>query len=1301
MVFLSIIAVMVLWVLPAFADVDPGELQGYDFCGGYPCPSWVNLTRGDMFFADGNDVYIIANISCANPPGENICNSSMTVDADFSQIGGSDVQPGVFKQNGTDASWAIFEFNDTVDFTSLSVEQIQPNNITMNATIFNTTSDSYETYDLPSFFAPVLLVNMSTFGCPSEGQPGVFFPEVPGWNASNSSPVFSPIQAVGCTQNVSLCSYMDTYGPGTWNGTHWLVCAPNFGGSTTNFTEIADAGNFSAIQNFTIEVPGKAKIIFQTNVSFDSQQESQAIMEFAMKSVMGGGRVGINDTEFCGDSCGQPDKPNLNLSARLTIYNVSGQLGITGNPQIIRMGYDGSNPQSCPPSICSDIIWDGENLTFTVSSFSSYQATDGINVSLVSPGNTNWTNNRTINFNYMPVWNDSMTMSNCTLFGNFTGSWEANETNSTPLSNGATNIISNTVNDDVAYLWNVECYDNTGLGDTGTTNYTVMVDSIAPTWSNQSYNTTPNYSSSTPSYFNISWSDANGISKVILVGNWSGGQEYEMNNLGGDVYGFNITLPAGIYYWLSYANDSSNYTNTSNGWAFIIGQASNPVSLYFNGTQNLNKTYTYPEAVNATGTSTVLTPSLYRDGASVGTDEQVLLGNGTYAYKINATGNANYSDNVTGLTYYALVNMGMPSTILEWNESTPVDFGFIINFTSYSSDTTLATTFYANYSGVLANISPATTGLNTNITDTSNLGLGVYQVAANTTGNANYSDNSTLETIVFTVSDISSPTWSVNQSSNPTNYSSTLSTFNVTWNDNTDISDVLITIRNSTGVLINNASMTNDTFNGSIYNYSIILPADTYNWTAYANDTSGTWNATDTWIFTISQANNPVSLYFNGTENANKTYTYPAAINATATSGGTVYLYRNGTHIANGTSPQAENILLGNNTYPYKVNATGNANYTSNSTGLTYYASVNKGTLVLMINATPSTSVTYPAETTVTGTENNINDTNVTYRLWRDATLVDNTTPYQEVTTLGGGTYVYRFNTTGNGNWTADPVGVTLTMTVAGAAFTPGGGSGTVPIPTKMTRTPGKVNITVPSISAGRTLNITIQKTEDIAFRKLSVTMINTASKIGIIITKLSRMPSTISHDIEGKVYHYINVEKDNITDADINRTIIRLAVNNTWLSDNNINSLNISLYRWEDTNWNELPTYYSFNDSFEYYYEAISPGFSVFAIGESGSAPEIEETACSESWSCTEWSECSNTTQTRTCTDSNSCGTTASKPTETQECGTVEADITVEELPTATIVAVALLIVIVIAVLLFLKSRGKITVGSPKEDYY
>ena len=41
----------------------------------------------------------------------------------------------------------------------------------------------------------------------------------------------------------------------------------------------------------------------------------------------------------------------------------------------------------------------------------------------------------------------------------------------------------------------------------------------------------------------------------------------------------------------------------------------------------------------------------------------------------------------------------------------------------------------------------------------------------------------------------------------------------------------------------------------------------------------------------------------------------------------------------------------------------------------------------------------------------------------------------------------------------------------------------------------------------------------------------------------------------------------------------------------------------------------------------------------------------CTESWTCNDWSTCTSSPQTRTCTDANVCGTTTSKPVESQTC--------------------------------------------------
>jgi len=297
--------------------------------------------------------------------------------------------------------------------------------------------------------------------------------------------------------------------------------------------------------------------------------------------------------------------------------------------------------------------------------------------------------------------------------------------------------------------------------------------------------------------------------------------------------------------------------------------------------------------------------------------------------------------------------------------------------------------------------------------------------------------------VIFSFTSYAEPIWSNPKNITPTNYSpSTYSEFNVTWMN--DINMTFITITNSSGyVLVNNSTMSNLTYTGDIYNYSIILPVGTFNWTSYANDSSNSWNSTGNITFTIYQADNSVHLYLNGSVDQNKNYTYPEAINATATSsGGTVYLYRNNEHIINGTSPQSELVLLGTGTYNYTVNATGNQNYSDNTTGLglIFYAFVKNNisnVLNLFLNGSISSLIVAPSTLVEINTsENADNDDDVNYTLWNDSHLINSSLGNGNfsniafpITTGIRGIYNYTYNTTGGANWSNGSKSITLFVT--------------------------------------------------------------------------------------------------------------------------------------------------------------------------------------------------------------------------------------------------------------------------------
>ncbi|MEM7825537.1 MAG: PGF-pre-PGF domain-containing protein, partial [Candidatus Aenigmatarchaeota archaeon] len=231
--------------------------------------------------------------------------------------------------------------------------------------------------------------------------------------------------------------------------------------------------------------------------------------------------------------------------------------------------------------------------------------------------------------------------------------------------------------------------------------------------------------------------------------------------------------------------------------------------------------------------------------------------------------------------------------------------------------------------------------------------------------------------------------------------------FNITAcdpNGESDISTVLFEWSNQNTTVINYII-----YNSTCRNYSIAkidLAAGTYNYKWFANDSSNSWASLSD-SYTINKAPNLVNLYFNGTLNSNKSYTYPEAINSTGIGIGIVYLYRNNIIVASALNSVTEQIVLGNGTYSYKANSSGNQNYSANSSGITYYVLINKASPSLSI--APLTPVTY-LTLTQTGCGRISGDPSSTLTLFRNSTQVASGTfsPINESSIiLGAGTYNY------------------------------------------------------------------------------------------------------------------------------------------------------------------------------------------------------------------------------------------------------------------------------------------------------
>jgi PGF-pre-PGF domain-containing protein len=132
--------------------------------------------------------------------------------------------------------------------------------------------------------------------------------------------------------------------------------------------------------------------------------------------------------------------------------------------------------------------------------------------------------------------------------------------------------------------------------------------------------------------------------------------------------------------------------------------------------------------------------------------------------------------------------------------------------------------------------------------------------------------------------------------------------------------------------------------------------------------------------------------------------------------------------------------------------------------------------------------------------------------------------------------------------------------------------------------------MTLESIEAGKTATASI--VTDSAISQISLTVRNSVENVRINVRKIASLPSVIPE--LDRVYSYIAIDKENITDDDINGTTFVFSVNKSWIEENNISAISLNRYT---TEWERLPTEKINETGSEISFQAESPGFSYFAI--------------------------------------------------------------------------------------------------------
>lgn len=137
----------------------------------------------------------------------------------------------------------------------------------------------------------------------------------------------------------------------------------------------------------------------------------------------------------------------------------------------------------------------------------------------------------------------------------------------------------------------------------------------------------------------------------------------------------------------------------------------------------------------------------------------------------------------------------------------------------------------------------------------------------------------------------------------------------------------------------------------------------------------------------------------------------------------------------------------------------------------------------------------------------------------------------------------------------------------------------------------------VTQIANGTNTTIAIER-PTLAVQNLTLSVNRTVNNVSI------NFKSLLAEDLSalgamayaGKTYQYLNVEKENITDADLKEVRIKFRVEKSWVTANGVDANTIKLRKWV-TSWIVLNTTKLSEDTSYVYFEAVSPTLSVFSV--------------------------------------------------------------------------------------------------------
>ncbi len=224
-------------------------------------------------------------------------------------------------------------------------------------------------------------------------------------------------------------------------------------------------------------------------------------------------------------------------------------------------------------------------------SYTAADTTDPVVTTLNYPGDNTYVLTNIVDFNATAT--DNSGFGTCTLFGNFSGSFIANETTTSVVNNTETNVTINVA--DGQYLWNMQCNDSSGNWDFYDSNYTVKIDTTPPTiWLENPENNNYTTEAMIIFYFNVTDFMTNITSCELIVDDTEQDSTIINPVPEGQTRNLSTTLGSGNHTWYINCTDG-------NGWSNMSLSRNLTVNLTFPAVSTLVPSYEQGEQVTIQG----------------------------------------------------------------------------------------------------------------------------------------------------------------------------------------------------------------------------------------------------------------------------------------------------------------------------------------------------------------------------------------------------------------------------------------------------------------------------------------------------------------------------------------------------------------------------------------------------------------------------------------------------------------------------------------------------------------------------